>query len=172
MAETPLAYKSNTDLDINLLQLFLNEVIVAFATSSKLTISTDARDTSSKMSGGWKEVLAGMKSYTVSHDGLVTRKTGAYSFDALIAAQIAGTPLAFKQGAATRTGTEATGYSYVYDDTKPAYSGSVIITQTEITSDNNEFVKCTASLQGTGELIPNAAAAALATAATGNTPAA
>jgi predicted secreted protein len=172
MAGTPLAYKSSTDLDINLLQLYLNGVIVAFATSSKLTISTDARDTSSKMSGGWKEVLSGMKSYTVSHDGLVTRKTGAYSIDALIAAQISGAPLEFKQGAATRTGDEATGYTYAFDDTKPAYSGQVIITQVEVTSDNNEFVKCTASLQGTGALVPNAPAAALATAATGNTPSA
>lgn len=163
-----LKYKSTTDMDLNVLQLFLNGVIAAFATSSKLTLTTDARDTSSKMSGEWKEVLAGTKSYAVSHDGLVTRKTGAYSLDALIAAQIAGTPLDFKQGVATREGDEATGYTYTYDDTKPGYSGKVIITQTEVTSDNNEFVKCTASLQGTGALIPNAAAAALATAATGN----
>ena len=76
-----LKYKSTTDMDLNVLQLFLNGVIAAFATSSKLTLTTDARDTSSKMSGEWKEVLAGTKSYAVSHDGLVTRKAGAYSLE-------------------------------------------------------------------------------------------
>lgn len=170
--DTPLKYKGDADISVDLLQLFIGGVIVAFATSSKLTITTDPLDTSSKMDGDWKAALAGKKSFSVSHDGLVTNKTGALSVHALIAKQIAGAPVEFKQGVATRTGDEATGYSYAWDDSKPGYSGNVIITQTEIISDNGSLVKCSASLQGTGGLIPNAAATALATAATGTVPAA
>jgi TP901-1 family phage major tail protein len=53
--------------------------IIGRATSASLSVSMETRDTTTKDSAGWQENLEGLKSWSLSGDGLVTYSiTGDY----------------------------------------------------------------------------------------------
>ena len=53
--------------------------IIGRATSASLSVSMETRDTTTKDSSGWQENLEGLKSWSLSGDGLVTYSiTGDY----------------------------------------------------------------------------------------------
>ena len=75
-----IAYNANQDLDLDgKLMVSIGGEPIAFATSAKLNTTTDMIDTTSQMSGDWKEEVPGVKSFTVSSEALLSRKTGAVS---------------------------------------------------------------------------------------------
>ena len=77
---------SNEDLILaNDLNLWITsgetDVVVAYATSVSVSISSDSIDTSNKMSPRWAMFLAGSASYEVSTEALYTRNDAVIGYD-------------------------------------------------------------------------------------------
>lgn len=69
--------------------------LIGLATSCTVTLNTDMRDTSNKGSAGFKAVLPGQKSWTISTEGLYN-PSGTNSYITLYNAWYAGTQLALR----------------------------------------------------------------------------
>jgi Phage major tail protein 2. len=150
------AVKLDSSVDIlkGPLMLFIGDNPLAFEKSSKLSTNTDEIDVSNKMMGDWAGSLAGKKSFSFSSDSLTTKKTGACSYDTLLDAQIAGTPLNFKFAPGVSADKDAFGGTFTPDTTQRSYTGKAIITSLEITSEAGTLVTCSATLKGVGALVP------------------
>ena len=61
---------NGTDLLLKVGDSNSNEVVVAFATSCSLEISMDEIDQTNKDSSGWKQIIGGLRSWSVSADAL------------------------------------------------------------------------------------------------------
>ena len=148
-----ITYNSNADLDLSgKMMIAVGGVPVAFATTAKLTLTTDMVDTTNMMSGDWKDEVPGTKSFTISSEALMTRKTGTVSADSLIAQQLADTLLDFKFGEFTRTGDEVAGYTYALDATKVSYAGKIRITSMELNGESSKLKKYSMNANGCGPL--------------------
>jgi Phage major tail protein 2. len=146
-------YDSNVDLQKgDLLFVFIDNKPVAFSSSCGLSLSKDTIDTANKMSGGWVTSQSGKKSWTMSSEALLTKKTGVLSFDALFAAFNSSTPVEVVYGQATDTFDLSAGW----------YTGKAHITKLDQKADNG--ANCTSSVEftGTGELVSNAVAPVVA----------
>ena len=153
-----ITYNASQDLDLEgKLMVTIGTEPIAFSTSSKLNTTTDMVDTTSQMSGDWKEEVPGTKSFTVSSEALLTRKTGSVSGDSLLDAQLNDTLLDFAFGEFKRSGDEATGYTYELDATKVSYHGKLRITSCEFTGDSGKLKKYSVNFNGSGPLLKTAA---------------
>lgn len=134
-------------------------VVVAFATSCELSISQETIDTSNKMSCRWNSNLAGKSNYTISADALYTQATGAYSFDSMMAAMVAGQALPWAVGQAVAAGSGETceTRSFALDTSKPYYKGEGLITSLSLSAGNNAVASCSITITGSGEITPVAA---------------
>ncbi|WP_042372737.1 phage tail protein [Bacteroides neonati] len=149
-----IKHDSNTDIVRGELFLFIGESPIAFASSCGLDISTEEIDISNKMCGDWAAALPGKKSYTLSSESLLTRLTGAVSFDTLLAKQVAGETLEFFFGAAKVTEPTNVGGKFALDTAQVNYKGTVMITSLSLKSDNGQIASCSASFKGIGALEP------------------
>lgn len=149
-----IKHDSSTDLVRGELFLFIGENPIAFASSCGLDVSTEEIDISNKMNGDWAAALPGKKSFTLSSESLLTRKTGAISFDTLLAKQIAGETLDFFFGAAQVANKTNVGGEFSLDTSQVNYSGKVMITSLSLKSDNGQIASCSASFKGVGALEP------------------
>tara|TARA_R100001244_G_scaffold52832_2_gene45881 strand:+ start:3414 stop:3860 length:447 start_codon:yes stop_codon:yes gene_type:complete len=61
---------NGTDLLLKVGSTAANEVVIAFATSCSLEISADEIDQTNKDSGGWKSIIQGTRSWSVSADAM------------------------------------------------------------------------------------------------------
>lgn len=61
---------NGTDLVIQVGTSSSNDVIVAYATSCSLEVSMDEIDQTNKSSGGWKSIIGGTRSWSISSDAL------------------------------------------------------------------------------------------------------
>ena len=134
-------------------------VVVAFATSCELQISQETIDTSNKMSCRWNSNLAGKSSYTISADALYTQASGAYSFDSMMAAMVAGEALPWAVGQCVEAGTGETceTRTFALDTNKPYYKGEGLITSLSLSAGNNAVASCSITITGSGEITPVAA---------------
>jgi len=156
-----IAYNANQDLDLDgKLMVSIGGEPIAFATSAKLNTTTDMIDTTSQMSGDWKEEVPGTKSFTVASEALLTRKTGSVSGDALLDAQLNDTLLDFVFGEFKRSGDETAGYTYALDTTKTSYHGKLRIASCEFTGDSGKLKKYSVNFNGSGPLLKTAAVTA------------
>ena len=155
------AVKLDSSVDVlkGPLMLFIEDNPLAFEKSSKLSMTADELDVSNKMMGDWAGSLSGKKSFSFSSDALTTKKTGACSYDTLMDAWIAGTPLNFKFAPGASTDKDAFGGTFTPDATQKSYTGKVIVTSLEITSEAGALVTCSATLKGVGALVPVAGTA-------------
>ena len=119
---------------------------IAFGTSCGIEISADTIDTSSKMSGDWKEFLVGQLGYTVSSESMISFKTGHLSFNTLKKLMSDRVPIPFVMAKATKT--EDNDFTQGEDLVK----GSAIITALSMTADNGAICTSSITLQGTGPL--------------------
>jgi len=73
---------NGTDLLLKIGTDATNEVVIAFATSCSLEISMDEIDQTNKDSLGWKSIIGGLRSWSVSADALYQNeaKAGDTSF--------------------------------------------------------------------------------------------
>lgn len=148
-----VVYNTNQDLDLDgKMMISLGGEPVAFATTAKLTLTTDMVDTTNMMSGDWKDEVPGIKSFALSTEALLTRKTGAISATTLMDAQLHDTLLDFVFGSYTRSGDDVTGYSYALDATKDSYKGKARITSMELNGESSKLKKYSMSANGCGPL--------------------
>jgi len=150
---------SSADIFKGSLMLFIEDNPLAFEKSSKLSATTDEIDVSNKMMGDWAGSLAGKRSFSITSDALTTKKTGAYSYDTLLDAWIAGTPLSFKFAPGASTDKDAFGGTFTPDATQKSYTGKAIITSLELTSESGTLATCSATFKGVGALTPVAGTA-------------
>ena len=153
---TPVKLDSSADIYTGVLALFIGDNILAFEKSSKLSLSADEIDISNKTMGDWAGSLPGKKSFTISSDALTTSKTGAYSVEQLFDAFNSKTPIEFSLAKPKSTDADNFGGTFTPDTTQTSYSGKVIITSLEITSETGNIVTCSASFKGFGALTKTA----------------
>lgn len=125
---------------------------LAFATTATLEITTEEVDISNKMMGSWAGSLPGKKSFTVSSEALITRKTGALSYDTLLKAQIDGAVLDFFFGEASVADRDNNGGTFTPDKAKMNYTGRIMITSQSLTSEAGQIAKLSVSFKGIGAL--------------------
>ena len=89
--------------------------IIGRATSASLSVSMETRETTTKDSAGWQENLEGLKSWSLSGDGLVTYSiTGDYDTpDDLFTLLNSRTLVKVKFGSATSGEIDYTGDAYL-----------------------------------------------------------
>jgi len=119
------------------LAVYIGSDVLAHSTSHSLSITHDARDATTKDSGGWTDVLEGLRGWEVSGEGLVAfdaTKGFAYLFS-LVNTRAAVT---------LKFSTEATGDTY--------YSGSAYVTSIDQDSPTEDNVSMSFTFSGTGAL--------------------
>ena len=113
--------------------------IVGKMTSASLSVSMATRDTSTKESAGWMEVLEGQKSWTLSGEGLVVyNNAGKATPDEIY------TLLSNRTAVAVEFGSETTDEKY--------YSGSGFFTEFTTDAGVEDNATFSFSFQGTGVL--------------------
>lgn len=145
-------HDASTDLVRGELQLFIGDTPIAFSSSCSLDISVEEIDISNKMCGSWAASLPGKKSFTLSCEALLTRLTGAMSYDTLLEKISSDEVLEFFFGEATVTNRTNTGGEFAKDPTKKNYTGKCMITSLSLKSDNGQIASCSASFKGVGSL--------------------
>jgi predicted secreted protein len=128
----------------NLVVLVGSEVI-AHATSCSLTVSADLPDATTKQSGGWAEEIPGLRSWSLTTDGLATvEETGSnYLVGDIFTALSNRTKLTVKFTTATGS-TPITGDLY--------WEGDAYVESLEMTGDMESPVTYSVSFTGTGDL--------------------
>ena len=121
--------------------------VVAHATSCSLSLSADLPDSTTKQSGGWADHIAGLKSWTLSTDGLATVDPAAtasyYTTGELMSAIANKTQVTVKFTTVSGT-TAVTGDLY--------WSGTAYIESMDITADMESPVTYSVSFTGVGAL--------------------
>jgi len=129
------------------LVVLVGSEVVAHATSCSLSFSVDLPDSTDKQSGGWTEHIGGVKSWTLTTDGLATVDPAAtasyYTTSELMTAIAARTAVTVKFTTVSGT-TPVAGDRY--------WSGSAFIDSMDITADMESPVTYSVSFTGTGEL--------------------
>tara|TARA_R100001443_G_scaffold117213_1_gene140545 strand:- start:1300 stop:1716 length:417 start_codon:yes stop_codon:yes gene_type:complete len=114
--------------------------LVAYATSGSLSINHNARETSNKESGGYKEILEGQRDWEISCEGMVAFDGGATkSIDELFTSYIA-----------TRASLTVSFESSESGDKK--WSGTAFLTSISLDAPNEESTTYSCSFAGTGAL--------------------
>ena len=118
---------------------------VGRCTSASLSTSMETRDSSNKDSAGWRELLEGQRSWSLSGDGLVSYNiTGKSGFDDLFGYVNGRTNLYVKFGSTT------TDEKY--------YSGQGYLTSLDQEAGMEDNTSYSFSFEGTGALSENTAA--------------
>ena len=129
----------------NLVVLVGTEV-VAHSTSCSLSVSADLPDATTKSSNGWADQIAGLRSWSLTTDGLATvESTGANYIVGDIFSALNG------RGTVTvRFTTVSTGSTVVPLDL--VWSGLAFVESLDITADMESPVTYSASFTGQGQL--------------------
>lgn len=119
--------------------------VVAHATSCSLSISADLPDATTKESGGWADHIAGLRSWSLTTDGLATvEPTGTNYVVGDLFSALNG------RGTVTVKFTTVNGSTPVTGDL--IWSGSAFVESLDITADMESPVTYSASFTGTGVL--------------------
>lgn len=119
--------------------------VIAHATSCSLSVSADLPDATTKQSGGWAEEIGGLRSWSITTDGLATVEPTGTSY-------VVGDIFSALNGrtAVTVKFTTANGNTVVAGDL--VWSGSAFVESLDITADMESPVTYSASFTGTGQL--------------------
>ena len=119
--------------------------VIAHATSCSLSVSADLPDATTKQSEGWAEEIAGLRSWSLTTDGLATvEPTGTnYVVGDLFSALNGRTKVTVKFTTVNGS-TPITGDLY--------WTGDAFLESLDITADMESPVTYSASFTGTGEL--------------------
>jgi len=151
-----MAFNNKTDLiKGEALLLYIGETVaaattykpIAYASTHTLSINGDTIDTSSKMSGAWKEFFIGQLNWQVTSESLVSKVAGQMSYKTLKGLMVKREPILIKIGSPTASSAD-----FELDVSSEVASGSAIITSLEQTAANGELCTSSITLQGTGEL--------------------
>jgi predicted secreted protein len=129
------------------LVVLIGSEVVAHATSCSLSFSVDLPDSTDKQSEGWTNHIGGVKSWSLTTDGLATVDPAAtasyYTTGELMTAIATRTPVTVKF-------TTVSGTTPVTGDL--IWSGSAFIESMDITADMESPVTYSVSFTGTGAL--------------------
>lgn len=127
------------------LVVLVGSEVVAHATSCSLSLSADLPDSTTKQSGGWADHIAGLRSWTLTTDGLATvEPTGTnYVVGDIFGAVNQRTLLTVKFTTVSGS-TPVTGDLY--------WSGEAYIESLDMTADMESPVTYSVSFTGVGEL--------------------
>lgn len=113
--------------------------VIGKATSAGLSVSMDTRDTSNKDSAGWRDLLEGQKSWSLTCDGLVCYNiSGKETASELFGYLNSRTALTVKFGSATTD--------------EKIYSGTAFLTSLSTDAGVEDNVTFSASFEGSGAL--------------------
>jgi predicted secreted protein len=128
----------------NLVVLVGTEV-VAHSTSCSLSVSADLPDATTKSSGGWANQIAGLRSWSLTTDGLTTVEPTSTNYSV-------GDIFSALNGRATVTVkfTTANGSTPIVGDL--IWSGSAFVESLDITADMESPSTYSASFTGFGQL--------------------
>lgn len=158
--ELPVKHDSEKDIFRGQLFLFINGLVLAYATDATLNITAAEIDGSNKMMGDWEAPFYGKKGFTVTSNSLLTDKEGQLSFGTLEEKLIASETVDFWMGQTIKTEGDNLGGKFAKDLTKPSREGKVMITSLDLQSANGDLAKATANFKGFGALISNKGTAA------------
>jgi predicted secreted protein len=128
----------------NLVVLVGTEV-VAHSTSCSLSVSADLPDSTTKSSGGWADQIAGLRSWSLTTDGLATVDPTGTSF---VVGDIYSS--IFNRTKVTVMFTTVSGNTPVTGDLK--WSGEAYIESLDVTADMESPATYSVSFTGTGVL--------------------
>ena len=120
--------------------------LVAFAQNCTLNINHSPREITNKESAGFKEILEGVRDFSIDIDGAYAWTDGG------------GTPLtngADDLAASNLLGTNRTAVSFIFGDTSSndvSYSGSGFITSMSFTGGTEDTATYSLSIEGTGAI--------------------
>jgi|WetSurMetagenome_2_1015567.scaffolds.fasta_scaffold39146_6 hypothetical protein len=135
------------------LMAFVGGTSIAEATSSKLSLSADTTDTSSKDNdSGWGTKRVKKLNWSVTSENLVADDGAGKSFDDLFALMIAKTPVAIVFGPQTAaSAVPTTGW---VPKAGAGYQGNAIITSLEKNAPSGDESTMTVQFDGVGALTP------------------
>jgi len=143
---------NGTDLIIRVGTADTNELPVASATTCSLELSMDEIDQSNKSSGGWKAIMGGQRSWSVSAEALYQNEAVAASKDytdfwnhiaqATADGALARTPVYVEFAHANGTAADSNVY----------YSGYAYVTSLSVNGGTEDQASYSISLTGTGIL--------------------
>tara|TARA_R100000951_G_scaffold108373_1_gene104498 strand:+ start:2041 stop:2502 length:462 start_codon:yes stop_codon:yes gene_type:complete len=143
---------NGTDLIIKVGTDDTNEVIIASATTCSLEISMDEIDQTNKSSGGWKQIIGGLRSWSISSEALYqneefttpdARKTFQDFWDHIGDATLGRTSVYVELSAVGGS----SGDNNVY------YSGNAFVTSLSVNAGTEDQASYSISLSGSGELV-------------------
>jgi predicted secreted protein len=119
--------------------------VIAHATSCSLSVSADLPDATTKQSGGWAEEIAGLRSWSLTTDGLATVEPTStnYSVGDIFSALNGRTKVTVKFTTANGS-TPITGDLYWY--------GDAFVESLDVTADMESPVTYSVSFTGSGLL--------------------
>jgi predicted secreted protein len=129
----------------NLVVLVGTEV-VAHSTSCSLSVSVDLPDATTKSSNGWADQIGGLKSWSLTTDGLATVEPTGANF---VVGDIF-TQLASRTAVTVKFTTVSTGSTVVPGDL--VWSGLAFIESLDVTADMESPATYSVSFTGTGAL--------------------
>lgn len=137
MAQTT-GIMNGTDLAVYFNTTDGSETVLAHATECSISISEDARDTTTKQSGGWRELLEGLRSWSVSTSHL-------HAEDAANGVQDIWSALSSRSEVSLLLSTEETG-DY-------RWNGRARIASIEKNAGTEDNVTYSVTFEGTGALV-------------------
>jgi len=143
---------NGTDLLLKVGSSTDNEVIVAYATSCSLEVSADEIDQTNKSSYGWKDIILGTRSWSVSADALYQNeaKAGERAFVDFWE-HLGGT------NERTKVFVELTITGAAGSDNNKYYHGSGFITSLSVTGGTEDQSTFSVTIAGSGILTEAAA---------------
>lgn len=120
-----------------LVGLYIGGTKVAHGTSHSFSSSHEPRDATTKDSGGWSEVLEGLRSWEISGDFLLAQDA-SYGIDDI------DTIIQNRTKVTLRFSTEVTGDNY--------YNGDAYITELSVEAGTEESATFSLSFTGTGAI--------------------
>ena|SRR3990167_5647021 len=113
-------------------------VPVASSLNATLSINGSPIDVTTKDSAGWRELIAGQKSWSLAGDGKFNPEASNYSFSDLFGLLSAGSEVV------VRISEEISGDTY--------YEGSALVTALEMSAPMDDASTFSFTFEGTGEL--------------------
>jgi len=113
-------------------------VPIASSLNASLTINGEPIDVTTKDSNGWRELIAGQKSWSMAGDGKFDPDASNYAFTDLFGLISVGTAVV------VRISQEVSGDTY--------YEGSALVTSLEVAAPMDDASTFSFTFEGTGEL--------------------
>jgi|TARA_R110000803_G_scaffold14673_8_gene40757 TP901-1 family phage major tail protein len=143
---------NGTDLIIKVGTDATSEVIIASATTCSLELSMDEIDQTNKSSGGWKAIMGGLRSWSVSAEALYQNEAVAGSSDYIDFWNHIGQATADGALARTPVYIELQHAQGTAGDSNVFYSGSAYVTSLSVNGGTEDQASYSISLTGTGVL--------------------